>query len=588
MSLQVWLPLDGNLKNQGLTTNISVVNNGATINTNGKIGKCYCFENDSSYITISKEAMNNFSDKASVCFWLKILSWNKEWATFFQAGTNGTGWENYIFGFSRDGKTDKCCFTISHGSTSNGNNYKTPSLLQNEWYHIALTYRTGNCLMYINGELYQPYSTSIVPNFSGIINIVLGKCTDGTNYQTNCLINDFRIYNHCLSEQEIKKISQGLILHYPFNNRGFGKENLLQYDTSFYTFSLGTTTYFTNQMNNNSVCEIVNNSKRGKCLHLYSHHTGDLNFSRVYKTFSGKANKKYIFSYDFMSTSTQEESGRIEIHGGDYTSYLQVYGEQYLEVNKWKRMKVQTPVLTSDTTIYMFFYCKPETHCYFKNIKLQISDISTSWIPNSSDSQYTALGLNNTRIADISGFGNNGTMGVTGDNLKFSENTIIYKMSGLFDGINNSINIGNFYNVFNNSDITINIWWMKTQIGTKNYQTLFGGPSGFEMDTRAAGSSDLVLYMTGNGRGGNVLGQVFNFNTWYMFTMVRNSSNEIYYVNGEYAYTIQRKDMPNGNYFIGSWRDATSQNFQGNISDFRIYCTALSASDIKELYENRR
>ena len=36
MSLKVWLPLNGNLNNQGLS-NIKIINNGATIDTSGKI-----------------------------------------------------------------------------------------------------------------------------------------------------------------------------------------------------------------------------------------------------------------------------------------------------------------------------------------------------------------------------------------------------------------------------------------------------------------------------------------------------------------------------------------------------------------------
>jgi len=37
MALQVWLPLNGNLNNQGLS-NVTVTNNGATVDNNGKIG----------------------------------------------------------------------------------------------------------------------------------------------------------------------------------------------------------------------------------------------------------------------------------------------------------------------------------------------------------------------------------------------------------------------------------------------------------------------------------------------------------------------------------------------------------------------
>lgn len=40
------------------------------------------------------------------------------------------------------------------------------------------------------------------------------------------MLNDIRLYDHILSPFEVKQISQGLILHYPLNNNGFGQENL--------------------------------------------------------------------------------------------------------------------------------------------------------------------------------------------------------------------------------------------------------------------------------------------------------------------------------------------------------------------------
>jgi len=42
MSLQIWLPLNGNINNQGIS-NIIATNSNATINDEGKIGKCYYF-----------------------------------------------------------------------------------------------------------------------------------------------------------------------------------------------------------------------------------------------------------------------------------------------------------------------------------------------------------------------------------------------------------------------------------------------------------------------------------------------------------------------------------------------------------------
>lgn len=229
MSLQVWLPLNGNLNNQGLT-NINAINNGATVNASGKIGSCYQFGTAASDITIPKEAMTSFTTEASVCFWIKILTWNTSYATFFQAGPASTAWTAYIFGLLRNNANSTCCFTISNGSSASNASYLTPPLDLNIWYHISLIYKTGHCLIYTNGQLYQDYTTSIVPNFSGITTIKLGRCTNGSSYQTNCQMNDFRIYNHALSKKEIEEISRGLFLHFKFD---YAINNII-YDCSGY------------------------------------------------------------------------------------------------------------------------------------------------------------------------------------------------------------------------------------------------------------------------------------------------------------------------------------------------------------------
>ena len=62
MALQVWLPLNGNLNNQGLS-NITVTNVGATVNAAGKIGNCYSFDGTDDYLTLSNitfQAGQNF------------------------------------------------------------------------------------------------------------------------------------------------------------------------------------------------------------------------------------------------------------------------------------------------------------------------------------------------------------------------------------------------------------------------------------------------------------------------------------------------------------------------------------------------
>lgn len=69
MALQVWLPLNGNLNNQGLA-DITVTNNGATVNDSGKIGECYYF-NGSSYIAVDTDFSNYSTTSCSLSCWVK-------------------------------------------------------------------------------------------------------------------------------------------------------------------------------------------------------------------------------------------------------------------------------------------------------------------------------------------------------------------------------------------------------------------------------------------------------------------------------------------------------------------------------------
>ena len=83
MSLKVWLPLDGDLHNQG-ASNIEATTVGGTVNSSGKIGSCYYLSSSSRiYTDLFTPDSNNFS----MCCWYK-------------AGEENTA-SGYIFGLSR-------------------------------------------------------------------------------------------------------------------------------------------------------------------------------------------------------------------------------------------------------------------------------------------------------------------------------------------------------------------------------------------------------------------------------------------------------------------------------------------------------
>lgn len=184
----------------------------------------------------------------------------------------------------------------------------------------------------------------------------------------------------------------------------------------------------------------------------------------------------------------------------------------------------------------------------------------------------------NNIVYDCSGYNYHGTP----TNLTISSDTPRNSVSTSFNGIDSIIVVPFNTMVPTGDNFTLNLWFKKAALGSKNYETLFGGPSGFEMDTRAGSSTTLSLYMAST-RGGTLFSP-FNLNEWYMVTLVNDGTNEMYYVNGELKKTIEKKSMPTGTYRIGAWNSATGQNYYGLISDFRIYGTPLSADDVKALY----
>jgi hypothetical protein len=166
--------------------------------------------------------------------------------------------------------------------------------------------------------------------------------------------------------------------------------------------------------------------------------------------------------------------------------------------------------------------------------------------------------------------------------LTNSTNTARYSISTLFANTGNAIQIP-FNEMLGSApvDFTISVWIYKENAGTNAHQTIIGGPSGFELEARNGTESTptIIAYSWGK------YTATYEFNKWVLVTFVRTTSDSKIYVNGVYANSGGAGSIPSGNYFIGSWQTAAKQNFEGKMSDFRIYTTALSADDVKELYQ---
>lgn len=214
MSLQVWLPLKGNLENLGLDE-ITINDSGLIFDNDGKIGKALSMYGvpQKSFTVPSLVNAQIFS----FSFWYKPIedsSLTTNWRNivfFNDAGTNGSGTlrvqssygtvkDNYAISIHNNAAYSICASGIAYTKA------------WNKWCHVTFTCDGDTCKYYTNGELIKSE-----PCNGGKLTGVLYIGSGGNN-NPNGLLNDFRIYDHCLSAKEVKLISQALVCHYPLND----------------------------------------------------------------------------------------------------------------------------------------------------------------------------------------------------------------------------------------------------------------------------------------------------------------------------------------------------------------------------------
>ena len=216
MALQVWLPLNGDLENKGLSS-VTVTNSGAIVNTAGKIGSCYSF-GDGTESTKGRgiNINNNFTtigSSRSICAWVRPKGTHLHYTgAIASSGNWNTNNGRWVFGI----KQNNGGFT---GFDHLYSTYCSTTIPTNEWTHLCVTVEDGITKFYKNGVLIEQQSRGAGSLTSDASNTMVGRETYASGYFSfNGDINDVRIYDHCLSPKEVKEISKALILHYPLDD----------------------------------------------------------------------------------------------------------------------------------------------------------------------------------------------------------------------------------------------------------------------------------------------------------------------------------------------------------------------------------
>lgn len=579
MSLQVWLPLNGDLHNQGLS-NLTITNNGATINDNGKIGKCYFF--NSNYIKIT-----NLS--------IPINAWSLTAWVYLQADSSDS--HQYIVGLNTSSASDflgvLCFYQNKFGVRTAGTTYSSPNTSAlNNWYHICATYNGTSLKLYVNGILVLTKSSPAAPKAASTCYIGTRGGIAGNFYGK---INDVRIYDHTLSDKEVEEISKGLILHYQLNGSGFKNPNLLldtnvssltkvkaSYNRYYESGSSGTYTAVFESINNPPVAHI----KYG--VHYTVTSVGGFHGLTWYSGGTvSVTNEPYTISCYVKKISTGNMSIKFQYGKSPYVSKT----INLINDNQWHQYSwTFTPDTASgkaaaDGTTRIYGG-GPNTvgEVIICGWKLEKGEFVTPWCESEDEGFEPSL-----IIHDSSGYNNNGN--ISSGNIKLilsprynvgsnSLNAIDTKIITTLNGLPSILANGEKY--------TLACWARPTGTNANGWVIQLGNNQcGLWW---AKSEARWVWNENDNGKRCANPTISSDYTNWHhlVTTVDKTNSTAIiakHYVDGQPAegYTSQTW---NGSTFIQPTGDTITYYLQNSdLSDVRLYTTILTADQIKELYE---
>lgn len=416
------------------------------------------------------------------------------------------------------------------------------------WHHYIVTYNAGLVKIYIDGNLDREYNISIT-SFTYSNNIIIGTYNTET---CKGLLNDYRLYDHALSPLEVKELSKGLVLHYPLSDK------YLEDTTNLVTgISAGGQT----TVNNN----VVTTSGVDKDTYF----TINLSENIVVGT-------QYTFSCD------------AEIPSGTWRFPLGNQNNVTLDFVLHNGHNVYSFVAndTSWGTKRLFMDDNGGTTNSARSTGLQTKIYNFQLEKKDHETGFAGYGVSrtNTIVYDTSGYKNNGTKINT---LIHSSDTPKYNISTHFGATNQKIHIDNLITTgFSNSYSFA--WWGKRSSNTPMFW-------GFSNGNRLNGMYYGYLWNTGDGTSNpiykpNTTTQITapSLNTWHHYVMTGDGTTCKLYLDGElYGQAKTYKSITGTSIYINGWDSGTAYCHDNmDMSDFRIYATALSADDVKSLYNN--
>lgn len=561
MSLMAWYPFDGNIQNYGVGS-LSLTQTTTPTYNAGKL--CDKSLASGGFKWTAAQAASILNNEAiTIAFWIKPL--NTSSSQIF--GTSGmTPPNNRKFSiFAYPTGNDLHWSWQNDGSNTFTGGTITGCLPVNTWTHVCITYQNPSGKVYINGIQKSTFSgVSASPSFFYETQVI--------HNSANRLIQDFRVYNHCLSPREANQLSQGLVLHYKLN--GGNNSNML---TNSYKLN-GKSTSIDPILN----CPIVSsdNSAGTSYKDFVSWGGFPVNANEVYTVsfYAKSVSSSVLTMYFYNNTSGVVQVANIKSSEGHNKAGTD--GNCPLTLTpQWKKYWVTWTfnATTTSANKTLLFRLAAGGKCDMALPKLERGAIATPYGLTLEESKVNLA-------QDSSGYNHHGT--TVGD-LTLSSDSRRYSNSCVFDGSTTGINlpIKDLMKRLLSDKCSINFWVNEANIS--NRSIYFGGYSGSNFNIEMNGGKLRVYW---NGSPDIQTSSVVN-NTWTMFTVTIDKATGIkIYKDGVLAYTHPEalSDITSAftrDFNIGKDSRTDATMMEGKMSDFRIYASVLTQEAITTLYK---
>jgi hypothetical protein len=166
----------------------------------GERGGALRFDGSSGYVEIQNEAAFDMTNQITVCAWVNINSVDRDWQAIITKGDSAWRLSTYQ-------KQRKFHFAVTGPPSYYAVNGAT-QVTTLQWHHVCGTYDGAYIRLYLDGS--PDGSTAYVGGITtNNRRVCIGENLEITGRYWNGWIDDVRVYNRCLSSEEIKTVKDG-------------------------------------------------------------------------------------------------------------------------------------------------------------------------------------------------------------------------------------------------------------------------------------------------------------------------------------------------------------------------------------------